>query len=158
MEESLCLIPGEHHLPLAYVIQPTIELPVGEDPSTGYVTIKDEMVRCMHIGTAATDGMMVYDPMFQINNNGKIFDKLALWAHDHACWTYLKPYTKTHDGCKVWNALIGHFIGPNNVNNAASKVEAMLHSLTYNNETHQWTFKSYVNMMMINRKFKVTCL
>ena len=79
MEEYLHLIAGERHLPLAYVIHPTIELPEGEDPSTGYVTIKDKMVRCAPIGTVATDGMIVYDPTFQINN-GKTFDKLALWA------------------------------------------------------------------------------
>ena len=79
MEEYLNLIPGEHHLLLAYVIRPSIELPEGEDPSSGYVTIEDEMVRCAPIGTVAVDGMILYDPTFQINN-GKTFDKLALWA------------------------------------------------------------------------------
>ena len=64
MEEYLHLtIPGEHHLPLAYVIRPTIELPEGEDPSTGYITIKDKMVRCAPIRALAADGMIVYDPM-----------------------------------------------------------------------------------------------
>ena len=82
MEEYLCLIPGECHLPLAYVICSSIELAEGEDPSSGYVTIKDEMVRCAPIGTVATDGMILYDPTFQINN-GKTFNKLALWAQDH---------------------------------------------------------------------------
>ena len=37
------------------------------------------MVRCAPIGTVAAGGTIVYDPMFQINN-GKTFDKLALWA------------------------------------------------------------------------------
>ena len=40
MEEYLHLIPGDCHLPLAYVICLTIELPEGEDPSTGYITIR----------------------------------------------------------------------------------------------------------------------
>ena len=144
MEEYLCLIPGECNLPLAYVICPTIELPVGEDSPTESVTIKDKMVQCIPIGTVAMDGMIVYDPTFQISN-GKTFDKLALWAHDHACWTYLKPYTKTRNGRKAWNALNGHSLGPNNANNAASKAEATLCSLTYDGETHCWMFKTYVN-------------
>ena len=125
MEEYLHLIPVECHLPLAYVIHPTIELPVGEDLSTGYITIKNEMVRCAPIGTVAVDGMIVYDSTFQINN-GKTFDKLALWACDYACWTYLKPYAKTRKGHKAWNALVAHFLRPNNVDNAAgSKAEAI---------------------------------
>ena len=90
---------------------------------------------------------LVPNTMFQINN-GKTFDKLALWARDHACWTYLKPYAKTHNGCKAWNALVAHFLGPNNVDNAASKAEATLHSLTYSGETHHWTFETYVNKHM----------
>ena len=87
-------------------------------------------MRCMPIRTVAADGMIVYDPTFQINN-GKTFDKLALWAHDHACWTYLKPYAKIRNGCMACNALVAHFLGPNNIDNAASKAEAKLYSLTY---------------------------
>ena len=49
MEEYLCLILGERYLTLAYVNCITIELPVGEDPSTRYVAIKDEMVSKMHV-------------------------------------------------------------------------------------------------------------
>ena len=152
MEEYLHLIPGECCLPLAYVILPTIQFPVGEDPSTGYVTIKDEMVRCMPIRAVAADGMIVYNPTFQINN-GKTFDKLALWAHDHACWTYLKPYAKAHNGCEAWNALVAHFLGPNNINNAASKGKAMLHSLTYSGETCCWMFETYINKHMQQHTF-----
>ena len=148
MEEFLHLIPGEHCLPLAYVTHLAIELPEGEDPSTGYITIEDDMVRCAPIRTMAMDGTIVYDPTFQINN-GKTFDKLALWACDHACWTYLKPYTKTCNGRSAWNALVAHFLGPNNVDkNAASKVEATLHSLTYSGETCHWIFETYVNKHM----------
>ena len=79
MEEYLRLIAGERRLPLAYIIRPTIKLAEGEDPSTGYVTIEDKMVRHAPIRTVAADGMIVYDPMFQINN-GKTFNKLVLWA------------------------------------------------------------------------------
>ena len=147
MEEYLRLIPGERRLPLAYVIRPTIELPEGEDPSTGYVTIEDEMVRRAPIGILAADGTILYDPTFQINN-GKTFDKLALWARDHACWTYLKPHAKTRNGRAAWNALVAHFLGPNNVDNAASKAETTLRSLTYSGETRRWTFETYVNKHM----------
>ena len=68
IEEYLHLIPGEHCLPLAYIIRLAIELPEGEDPSTGCVTIEDKMVRCTPIRTMAADGTIVYDPTFQINN------------------------------------------------------------------------------------------
>ena len=60
----------------------------------------------------------------------------------------MKPHAKTHNGCAAWNALVAHFLGPNNVDNAASKVEATLRSLTYSGETHHWTFETYVNKHM----------
>ena len=83
MDEWLRLIPGEHHLPLAYVIQKDIGLPVGEDPFESYPSIIDEKVRRASIGTMNPDGTVTYHPMFRVNNC-LCFDKLALWARDHA--------------------------------------------------------------------------
>ena len=57
----------------------------------------------------------------------------------------MKLYAKTRDGCTAWQALIGHFLGPNNVDNATSRAEATLRALTYQGETHHWTFKAYVH-------------
>ena len=67
MDEWLRLIPGECHLPLAYVIQKDIGLPEEEDPSESYPSITDEMLHCALIGTMNPDGTITYHPMFRIN-------------------------------------------------------------------------------------------
>ena len=119
MDEWLRLIPGERRLPLAYVIRKDIGLPVDEDPFESYPSIIDEMVRRAPIGTMNPDGTVTYHPTFRVNNC-LCFDKIALWARDHACWTYIKPFAKSRDGRKAWMALFNHYLGPNNVQHQAA--------------------------------------
>ena len=134
----------------------SIKIPEGEDPPTNYITIEDEMVKHAPIRTMNPNGMIMYDPMFQINNS-KTFNKLAQWACEHTCWTYLKLFAKTHNSHKAWLTLIGHFLGPSNIDNADGKAEVMLHSLTYNGETHCWNFDLYVNKHLQQHTFYQNC-
>ena len=129
MDERLHLIPGKRCLPLAYVIQKDIGLPVDKDPFESYPSIIDEMVRRAPIGTTNPDGTVIYHPMFHVNNC-LCFDKLALWARDHACWTYIKPFAKPRDGRKAWMALFNHYLGPNNVQHQAAQAEKTLRAIT----------------------------
>ena len=125
MEEWLHLIPGECCLPLAYVICKDIAPPNGDDPAEYYPSITDEMVHHDMIGTVNPDGTVTYHPTFHVNNC-LCFDKLAVWAHEYPCWTYIKPFAKSHDGCKAWMALFNHYLGPNNVQNQAAQAEHTL--------------------------------
>ena len=124
MEEWLHLIPRERRLPLAYVIWKDIALPDDEDPAESYPSITNEMFRCAPIGTMNPDGTVTYHPMFRVNNC-LCFDKLAVWARDHSCWTYIKPFAKSRNGCKAWMALFNHYLGPNNVQNQALKLKRL---------------------------------
>ena len=94
-------------LPLAYVVQKDIALPEDKDLAESYPSIVDEMVHCAPIGTMNPDGTITYHPTFHVNNC-LCFDKLAAWAHDYSCWTYIKPFAKSHDGRKAWMALFNH--------------------------------------------------
>ena len=143
MEEWLRLIPGEHHLPMAYVIHKDIVLPEGDDPVEAFPSITDEMVRHAPIGTLNPDGSVTFHPMFRVNNC-LCFDKLATWAREYPCWTYIKPFAKARDGRKAWMALYNHYLGPNNVQNQASQAEKMLHALNYVKETCNFTFETYI--------------
>ena len=147
MEEWLCLIPGERKLPLAYVIRKDIALPEGEDPAEDYPSFTDEMVRRAPIGTLNPDGTVTYHPTFRVNNC-LCFDKLALWARDYPCWTYIKPYARARDGRRAWMALFNHYLGPNNVQNQAAQAEKTLRSLNYVKESRNFTFKTYITKMV----------
>jgi hypothetical protein len=143
MDEWLRLIPGERRLPLAYVIRKDIALPGDEDPAESYPSITDEMVRRAPIGTMNPDGTITYHPTFRVNNC-LCFDKLAAWARDHSCWTYIKPFAKSRDGRKAWMALFNHYLGPNNVQNQAAQAEKTLRALTYVKDSRNFTFETYV--------------
>ena len=147
MDEWLRLIPGERRLPLACVIRKDIGLPVDEYPFESYPSITDEMVRCAPIGTTNPDGTVIYHPMFRVNNC-LCFNRLALWARDHACWTYIKPFAKSRDGRKAWMASFNHYLGPNNVQHQAAQAKRTLRAITYVKDTRNWTFETYVTKMV----------
>ena len=130
MDEWLRLIPGECRLPIAYMIRKDVGLPGDEDTAESYPGIIDEMIRQAPIGTANPDGTVAYNPMFHVNNS-LCFDRLAAWARDHSCWTYINPFAKSRDGHKAWMALFNHYLGPNNIQNQAAQAEKTLHALTY---------------------------
>ena len=147
MEEWLHLIPGECHLPLAYMIHKDIALPDGDDPAENYPSIMNEMACHALIGTVNPDGTVTYHPM-SCMNNWLCFDKLAMWAHEYPCWMYIKPFAKARDGCKAWMALFNHYLGPNNVQNQAAQAERTLHALTYVKETQNFTSETYITKTM----------
>ena len=143
MEEWLHVIPGEHKLPLAYVIQKDIALPDGDNLVEDYPSLTDEMVCHAPIGTLNHDGMITYHLTFCVNSC-LCFDKLALWARDYPCWTYIKLFARSCDGCKAWLALLNHYLGPNNIQNQAAQAEKTLCTLTYVKESPKFMFETYI--------------
>ena len=143
MEEWLHLIPGERHLPLAYVIHKNITLPEGDDPAESYPSIRDEMVHHAPIGTTNPDGTVTFHPMFCVNNY-LCFDKLAAWAQEYPCLIYIKPFAKSCDGCKASLALFNHYLGPNNVQSQAAQAKKTLQALRYVKESQNFIFETYI--------------
>jgi hypothetical protein len=57
----------------------------------------------------------------------------------------MRPFKKQRDGVSAFVAAKNHYLGNNNVNNLATKLEAEFDVLTYTQETRRWTFEKYVN-------------
>lgn len=135
IREFLRIFLGETKIPLAYVIRDTVELPEGDDPSDGYATVQDEMIRRAPHGTQVyqTDNQMVWTIIAQI-------------SREHDCWTYVKPAQSTRDGRAAFQSLFNHYLGPNNVDNLSSAAEKRLQTVTYVGEQRRWNFEKYVKV------------
>lgn len=134
---------GVTKIPLAYVIRDE-RIPPAEvtDPSTNYATVQDEMIARAPHGTTANN---VFTPSQTfIADREEVFEVIASITRDHECWTYVKEAQKTRDGRKAYRDLFDHYLGPNNVDNAAATAEEALASCTYNGEGRRWNFEKYV--------------
>ena len=66
-----------------------------------------------------------------IMDNKTVSDKLAALTRSYACWLYVKPFLRSHNGWTNYIAFHNHYLGPNNVDNMAAFVEQKLNSTTY---------------------------
>ena len=67
IKECLRSILGEQKSPLAYVVCKNENIRAGNDPSTSYLTMQDEMIaRATHYSIDA-DGTKVPDPVYLVN-------------------------------------------------------------------------------------------
>ncbi len=57
---------GERKVPLAYVVRKNVAIPDGDDPSTNYPTIQDEMIARAPHTVVATDGTVTPDPIYLV--------------------------------------------------------------------------------------------
>jgi hypothetical protein len=145
IEEYLRSVLGERKIPLAYVVRKDDAIPTGDDPSTSYPTIQDEMIaRAPHF-SISEDGTKVMDPVFLVNRE-KVWDIISRITREHSSWTYVKPAQRTRDGRLAYQHLYLHFLGPNNVDNMATQAEDKLKSTVYNGEQRRWDFERYVNV------------
>lgn len=139
---------GERMIPLAYVIRDDVEVIASvDDPPTNYDSPIDEMIRRAPHGMMNNVGEWIPDPVF-IANREKVWDIIAQITRDQPCWTYVKPAQRTRDGRAAFLGLYNHFLGPNNVDNMASKAEKTLEATTYKGESRRWNFERYVNLQM----------
>ena len=147
ISEYLCNRLGEKMIPLAYVIRDEVEVPdSADDPATNYESATTEMIRRAPHGTEVNNDW-VLDPVY-VANREKVWDIIAQITRDQPCWTYVKPAQHSRDGRAAYQGLYNHFLGPNNVDNMASKAKKMLESMTYKGESRRWNFERYVNLQM----------
>ena len=118
IEEWLRASYGQTKVPLAYVVWRQEEVLAGPDPDGGYYNDYEEMIaQAPHrVGGASSNHV----PVFTVDNN-KVFEMIASITREHDCWTYIKPAQRGRDGRKAFLALWNHYLGPNNVDNMASK-------------------------------------
>ncbi|KAI2506534.1 hypothetical protein MHU86_7849 [Fragilaria crotonensis] len=140
IEEYLRSVLGERKIPLAYVVRRDDAIPTGDNPSTSYPTIQDEMIaRAPHF-TIAEDGTKILDPVYLVNRE-KVWDIISRITREHSSWTYVKPAQRSRDGRLAYQNLYQHFLGPNNVDNMATQAEDKLKSTVYNGEQRRWDFE-----------------
>jgi hypothetical protein len=75
----------------------------------------------------------------------KVWNIIYSIFKDHSAYQYMRPYKKHMDGVSAFFATKNHYLGSNNVNNLATKLEAEFDSHMYTQETRRWTFEKYVN-------------
>ena len=144
LSEHLRACPGETKIPLSYVIRKTREvLPELQDPSTNYVDVFDEMVaRAPHF---QVNNPEVENPTY-VNDNHAVWQIVADWCRDNPCWTYVKPFQRRRDGRGAYFGLWNHYLGPNNIDNAATTAERRLETTTYDGEKRRWNFEKFVKI------------
>jgi hypothetical protein len=64
---------------------------------------------------------------------------------NHPAYQYMRAFKKSKDGPAAYFSLRQHYLGANNVNNMATKLEAEFDSLSYSSETRRWNFEKYVS-------------
>ena len=75
----------------------------------------------------------------------KVWNILYGIFKDHTAYQYMRPFKKSKDGPAAFFAARQHFLGANNVNNAATALEAEFDSLSYTGENRRWNFEKFVN-------------
>ena len=69
-------------------------------------------------------------PTFIVDNK-TVFDKLAeMTRRSYACWSYVKPFLHSRNGCATYISFRNHYLRLNNVDNIATLVEQKLTSTT----------------------------
>ena len=47
-----------------------------------------------------------------IMHNKTVFDKLAEMTRSYTCWSYVKPFLRSRNGCAAYVAFHNHYLGP----------------------------------------------
>jgi hypothetical protein len=105
-----------------------------------YMSLADEYLRRTMMEDA--DGKP-YEWAGQVRT--KVWNIMYAIFKDHSAYQYMRPYKRQLDGVSAYVAIRNHYLGTNNVNNLATKLEAEFDVLTYTQETRRWTFEKYVN-------------
>ena len=140
LAEYLRACPGETKIPLSYVIRKGRAVPPEQqDPPANYHDSFDEMInRAPHFKENEIE-----HPTY-VNDNHAVWQIISDWCRDDPCWTYVKPHQRRRDGRGAFLALWNHYLGPNNIDNAATMAERRLEVTTYDGEKRRWNFERFV--------------
>ena len=78
-------------------------------------------------------------------DRGKLNDLLAVvFASLPGALTIMKPFKKSRDGRGAWLALWHHYLGPNNVDNMATKAERVLSASVYHGQSSRYGIDQHI--------------
>ena len=143
---------------MSYMLRQNLFPPAAaDDPTYGtagstYGSPDEEIVARHRIvdRSAATDTLEhheKYGPFTDeyLFDRGKLFDLLTVvFASLPGALTIMKPYKKGRDGRGGWLALWNHYLGPNNVDNMASKAERVLATSVYHGQSSRYGIEQHI--------------
>jgi hypothetical protein len=134
---------GVKKVPLSYGIRKDATVtPEADDPSTNYTILAEEMIARAPIEGATADSWC--DTFAQ--DNIKIWNLLSTIFRGTEIWTYLKPFQRARDGRGAYLNAWDHYLGPDHVDNMASRAERTLETTSYAGEKRRWNFEKFVSM------------
>jgi hypothetical protein len=139
---------GETKAPLACIVRDeAIVAPEADDLPDNCDTPEKEMI-----------ARMPYQDAAGVNLPTHVHDRSAVWqaiseaTRDDKCWTHVKPFQRSRDGCGACQALHTHCLGANHVNDMASVAEAKLAQAKCYGEKRRHNFESYISAL--NEQFQ----
>ena len=135
--------------PLSYVIRTNIDVPDSEDdvgydnPESKYNSYLNEIEHRAPIQTI-TQGRTVYDPDY-IRDNIAVWKLLWAIVKETNYVTHVKVYLSKQDGRSAYQKLYNALLGPQAIDNHASKAENKLQTLAFDGTRRKnWDFDKYV--------------
>ena len=143
---------------LSYIMRPSLFAPAAtSDPTYGAVGSiyfsPDEEIKARHRivdASYATDTLENHEKHGPFTDEylfdrGKLFDLLAVvFASLAGALTIMKPFKKSRDGRGAWLALWHNYLGPNNVDNMATKAERVLSTSVYHGQSSRYGIDQHI--------------
>ena len=134
---------GMTNIPLAHVMREHFELMEGEEDA--WDDPLDQMIDQAPHFIPQVGANPARHPT-SIMDNKTVFDELAEMTRNYACWSYVKPFLRSHNGRATYVVFHNHYLGLNNIDNMAALAEQKLNSTTYKREGRRWDFEQYVTV------------
>ena len=145
-------------LSYSYIMRPSLFAPAAtSDPTYGAVGSiyfsPDEEIKARHRivdASYATDTLENHEKHGPFTDEylfdrGKLFDLLAVvFASLAGALTIMKPFKKSRDGRGAWLALWHNYLGPNNVDNMATKAERVLSTSVYHGQSSRYGIDQHI--------------
>ena len=143
---------------MSYILRQNLFAPpAADDPSYGtagsvYGSPDEEIIARHRIvdQSVATASLEVHEKSGPFTDEylfdrGKVFDLLTVvFASLAGALTIMKPFKKSRDGRGSWLALWNHYLGPNNVDNMATRAERVLSTSVYHGQSSRYGIEQHI--------------
>ena len=143
---------------MSYILRQSLFAPAAtSDPTYGAVGSiygsPDEEISARHRivdASTATDTLENHEKHGPFTDEylfdrGKLFDLLAVvFASLPGALTIMKPFKKSRDGRGAWLALWHNYLGPNNVDNMATRAERVLSTSVYHGQSSRYGIDQHI--------------
>ena len=129
LHQWILLYHGMTGAPLSYNCREDVIHPILPNLSASYDSIEDYMVAYAPIKSAICIRVTTF-----VQENKRAWNLIMSVLQDNVSWVYNKHLCHTRYGRRNFLALHSLYIGPNNVDNMASKAENKLETLSYEGE------------------------